>query len=76
MEGVLASCKRPDGPTGQGHARVTFMNDGSVLNSVIWGPPYEGTQVGECVATRFKFAKAPKFEGNPGVVDYTFNINK
>ncbi len=76
MEGMLASCKKPDGPTGTGHARITFMNDGSVLSSVITGPPYEGTPTGECAATRFKYAKAPKFEGNPGVIDYTFNINK
>ncbi|WP_394837051.1 protein kinase [Pendulispora rubella] len=76
MEGVLASCKKPDGPTGPGRARVTFIGDGSVMSSVIVGPPYEGTPVGDCVATRFKFAKVPKFEGNPGVVDYNFTINK
>lgn len=73
---MLASCKKPDGPTGPGRARVTFVGDGSVMSSVIVGPPYEGTPVGDCVATRFKFAKVPKFEGNPGVVDYNFNINK
>lgn len=76
MEGMLASCKKPDGPTGAGKARVTFRNDGSVMSSVMLGPPYEGTPVGNCVASRFKAARAPKFEGSPGVVDYGFTISR
>ncbi|WP_394822724.1 protein kinase domain-containing protein [Pendulispora albinea] len=76
QESVLASCKRPDGPTGPGKVRVTFLGDGSVMNSVVVGPPYEGTTVGDCVATRFKYTRGPKFDGNPGMIDYSFNINK
>ncbi len=76
MESILASCKRPDGPTGAGHVRVTFANDGTAMSSVILGAPYEGTPVGECAASRFKLAHVTKFDGPPGVVDYTFHINK
>jgi serine/threonine protein kinase len=76
MEGMLASCKKPDGPTGSGRARVAFGNDGNVISSAIVGPPFEGTPVGDCVANRLKFAKAPKFEGPPGVLDYTFTVSR
>jgi hypothetical protein len=76
MEGILASCKRPEGPNGAGHVRVTFGNDGSVMSSVIIGAPFDGTPVGDCAASRFKMARVPKFEGPPGVTDYTFHINK
>ncbi|MDB4995169.1 MAG: serine/threonine protein kinase, partial [Myxococcaceae bacterium] len=76
MEGILASCKRADGPTGAGHVRVTFGNDGSVMSSVIIGAPFESTPVGDCAASRFKMSRVPKFEGPPGVTDYTFHINK
>jgi hypothetical protein len=76
MESMLASCKKADGPTGRGTVRVTFGNDGTVMTAVMLGPPYEGTAVGDCAASRFKFSHAPKFEGPPGVVDYNFTINK
>src|SRR5205823_702956 len=59
IEPALPRCKKPYGPTGPGRARVTFIGDGSVRNCIIDGPPYGGTAVGECVATRFRFARVP-----------------
>lgn len=76
MESVLVSCKKPDGPTGAGQVRVTFANDGSAMSAVIVGPPYEGTPVGDCAASRFKLARVPKFDGPPGVTNYTFHVPK
>jgi hypothetical protein len=76
MESILVSCKKPDGPTGAGQVRVTFANDGSAMSSVIVGPPYEGTPVGDCAAARMKLARMAKFEGPPGIANYTFHIPK
>ncbi|MEO8796607.1 MAG: hypothetical protein ABI551_01870, partial [Polyangiaceae bacterium] len=56
MESILSSCMQPNGPTGTGSVRVTFANDGSAMSSVMVGPPYQGTKVGDCAASRFKLA--------------------
>jgi hypothetical protein len=76
MESILVSCKKPDGPTGAGQVRVTFANDGSAMSSVIVGAPYEGTPVGDCAASRMKLAHMAKFDGPPGIANYTFHILK
>lgn len=76
MESILSSCKQPNGPTGPGSVRVTFANDGSAMSSVMVGPPYQGTPVGDCAASRFKLARVPKFDGPPGVTNYRFTIAK
>lgn len=76
MEAILASCKKPDGPTGSGTVRVTFANDGSAMSSVMIGPPFDGTPVGDCAASRFKMARVPKFDGPPGITNYSFKIAK
>ncbi len=76
MESILVSCKQPGGPSGAGQVRVTFANDGSAMSSVIVGAPYEGTPVGDCAASRFKLTRVPKFDGPPGISNYTFHIPK
>jgi serine/threonine protein kinase len=76
MEGILASCKKPDGPTGPGKVHVTFANSGAVQSAAMVGAPYEGTPTGDCALSRFRMARAPAFEGPAGVVDYAFKINK
>jgi serine/threonine protein kinase len=76
MESILVSCKQPNGPTGAGQVKVTFANDGSAMSSVILGPPYQGTPVGDCAASRMKLARVPKFDGPPGISTYTFHIPK
>ncbi|MBK6697015.1 MAG: protein kinase [Myxococcales bacterium] len=76
MEGILASCKKADGPTGPGKVRVTFANSGAVQSAAMLGAPYEGTPTGECAASRFRMARVTAFEGAPGSLDYAFRINK
>jgi predicted Zn finger-like uncharacterized protein len=71
----VASCKRPDGPTGPGHVQVTFAPDGSVSTANVDQPPYAGTAVGGCVAGKFRGARIPAFAGSSVKVGKSFVIN-
>jgi len=72
---ALQSCKRPDGPTGPGHALITFAPDGSVSTAVVDSEPFAGTSVGACVASKFRGARVPAFSGGPVVVGKGFTVN-
>ncbi|HTN83975.1 MAG TPA: hypothetical protein VL242_09825 [Sorangium sp.] len=50
-------CREPDGPSGEGTVTVTFLRSGRAEVSLD-GTPYEGTEVGECVADAFRAAAA------------------
>lgn len=69
----VASCKREDGPTGPGHVKVTFQPNGSA-SAVEVEPPYAGTQVGACVAQRFRSVTIPAFAGGPLTLGKAFNV--
>jgi predicted Zn finger-like uncharacterized protein len=69
----VSSCKRPDGPTGPGHVRVTFQPTGSA-STVEVDSPFGGTAVGACVAQRYRAAKVPAFTGGALSVGKTFTI--
>jgi hypothetical protein len=71
----VASCKKPDGPTGSGHVSVTFGGDGSVVSAVVDQPPFAGTAVGGCVAGKFRGARVPSFSGGNVKVGKSFTIN-
>jgi predicted Zn finger-like uncharacterized protein len=71
----VASCKRPDGPTGPGHVSVTFAPDGSVATAQVDQPPFAGTAVGGCVAGKFRGARVPAFSGGSVKVGKSFVIN-
>jgi predicted Zn finger-like uncharacterized protein len=71
----VASCKRPDGPTGPGHVAVTFAPDGSVATAQVDQPPFAGTAVGGCVAGKFRGARVPAFSGGSVKVGKSFVIN-
>jgi hypothetical protein len=71
----VASCKKPDGPTGSGHVSVTFSPDGSVQSAVVDQPPFAGTAVGGCVASKFRGARIPAFSGSTVKVGKSFVIN-
>ncbi|WP_394847536.1 protein kinase [Pendulispora brunnea] len=75
LDGILASCRRPDGKGGEGSARVTFANDGTVSAVKITGPLADGPE-GECVALRYRNAKIPAFEGPPSFVEHAFRLPK
>jgi len=72
---AVQSCKKPDGPTGQGRIAVTFANNGQATTANLEGPPFAGTPVGGCVAARFRGTHVPAFGGAPVTVHKTFNIN-
>jgi len=71
----VGSCRRPAGPNGDGHVTVTFRNDGAVDHVEVDRPPYQGTPVGACVASKFKLARVPAFGGAPITVGKSFTID-
>jgi hypothetical protein len=71
----VASCKKPGGPTGDGHVSITFAPSGHVLSAVVDQPPYAGTAVGGCVAGKFRSAHVPPFAGGNMPVGKRFSIN-
>jgi predicted Zn finger-like uncharacterized protein len=73
--GAARGCKKPDGPTGSGKVRVTFAPSGNVTSATVEGPPFAGTPVGGCIASAFRGARVPPFEGAPVSVSKTVNIN-
>ncbi len=73
--GVLAICKKSDGPSGKGNARVTFAPNGSP-SVVSIEPPFENTAVGTCVRGQLMRAKTSPFQGTPQTIPYTFTVPK
>lgn len=73
--GAAASCKKPDGPTGNGRIAVTFAPSGSVTTANVEGPPFAGSAVGGCVAAKFRSARVPAFSGSAVTVKKSFTIN-
>ncbi|MCB9590338.1 MAG: zinc-ribbon domain-containing protein [Polyangiaceae bacterium] len=71
--GSASSCKKADGPTGQGRAIVTFAPSGRVTSAVITGA-FAGTTVGGCIARVFRGATVPAFSGGPKTVSKTFSV--
>ncbi|HOU91915.1 MAG TPA: zinc-ribbon domain-containing protein [Polyangiaceae bacterium] len=71
---AATSCKRPDGPTGSGRVMVTFAPSGRVTTANVTGGAFGGTSVGSCIASVFRSARVPPFEGAPVTVSKSFNI--
>jgi predicted Zn finger-like uncharacterized protein len=71
----VASCKKPDGPTGTGHVTVTFAPGGNVTSAVVDSAPFAGTPVGGCVAGKFRSARVPAFSGGNVTVGKSFSLN-
>jgi serine/threonine-protein kinase len=67
------ACSRPEGPSGQGRAMITFSPDGPV-SSVSLSAPFSGTSVGSCVATAFRSAHVPPFTGSAVTLPQAFRI--
>jgi hypothetical protein len=72
---TVQSCKKPDGPTGTGHVKITYLPDGTVQSAVVDQPPFAGTAVGGCVAGKFRSSQIPAFRGSPLTVGKSFVIN-
>jgi predicted Zn finger-like uncharacterized protein len=71
---AASGCKRPDGPTGTGKAIVTFAPSGNVTSANVTGGSFGGTSVGGCIASVFRRAKVPPFEGDAVTVSKSFTI--
>lgn len=59
-----ASCKQEDGPVGPARVRVTFSTSGRSTQAIIDGPPFAGTAVGSCIASKFRGLTIPAFTGD------------
>lgn len=70
----VQSCKRPGGPTGSGHVKVTFAPDGSASAATV-DDPFAGTDVGTCVEGKYRSARVPAFAGTPTNVRKSFTID-
>ena len=70
----IASCKKADSPTGDGHVTVTFGNDGNVLSAIVDEGVFPGTPVGGCIAGKFRGARVSPFSGSPVKVGKSFSL--
>lgn len=70
----LARCKKPKGPTGDGHVIVTFAPRGSASDAVVDQAPFAGTKVGKCIASEYRKVKVPPFNGAAVSVGKKFKI--
>lgn len=70
----VQSCKRPDGPTGTGHVKVTFVPDGSTSTVTVDGS-FAGTDVGACIEGRYRLVRVPPFTGTLTNVGKSFTVN-
>jgi hypothetical protein len=68
------SCRKPDGPTGNGHVYVTFDPSGTVASAVVDQGAFMGTPVGGCIAGKFRGAHVPAFSGGPVKVGKTISL--
>jgi hypothetical protein len=67
LEGAKASalsCRSADGPSGAAKVLLTFAPSGRVTSATVGGPPFAGTTVGGCIASRFRSARVPAFAGD------------
>ncbi|WP_437951746.1 hypothetical protein WME98_13830 [Sorangium sp. So ce296] len=68
-------CWQPDGPSGEGSVTVTFAPSGDAQVELD-GPPYAGTEVGECVVDAFRAAasRVPSFDWEPLTLTTRFSL--
>lgn len=70
---MVATCRRPGAPTGDGRVVVTFATSGAVQSASVQGA-LAGTSTGDCVARQFRSAKVPAFSGAPVTVSKSFTV--
>lgn len=71
---AAAACGRDGGPRGSGRINVTFDPSGRASLVLIEPGPFVGTEVGSCVATRFRGVTVPPFGGEPVSVIAPFEV--
>ena len=70
-----AGCGSAGGPKGSGKVQVTFAPSGRVTSANVVAGPFGGTSVGGCVASKFRAARVPAFNGSPQTVSKSFTVN-
>ncbi len=71
----LATCKKPGGPTGEGHVLVTLVPSGKVKSVVVDTAPFAKTKMAGCIAKAFTKVRVPAFRGDSVVVGKKFRID-
>jgi hypothetical protein len=69
-----ASACKGDGPSGTASVSVTFAPSGRVTSAKVDGGPFSGTPTGGCIATAFRSATVPPFDGSPITVRKSVSI--
>jgi hypothetical protein len=69
----LRACSKA-GPTGPGHARVTFLPSGAVSQVAVDAPELQGTATGRCVAQAYRRVQVAPFAGPPLTVGKRFVV--
>lgn len=72
--GAASTCNDASGPSGMARVSITFAPSGRVTQAVVDGPPFAGTPLGSCIASKFRSASVPAFRGGPVTVKQTVHI--
>jgi hypothetical protein len=70
----LSSCKKPNGPTGEGHVLVTVLPAGKIKQVVVDTPPFANTKAAKCIEKAYIKVRVPAFAGQPVVLGKKFKI--
>lgn len=74
---VALSCRTgADDPYGSARVELTFAPSGKATSAVVTGRPFAGTQIGSCIATRFRTAHIPAFAGDYVTVSKTVTFQQ
>jgi hypothetical protein len=68
VAGAAANCKTAGDPDGIAKVAVTFVPSGRVTIATVQGSTFQGTPTGSCIASVFRGAKVPSFNGAPVMV--------
>lgn len=70
----LDSCKKPKGPTGEGHVLVTLAPTGKATSAIVDSPPFANTKVGKCIAKAYEKVRVPAFKGDAVTLGKKFKL--
>lgn len=70
----IQACERPEGPTGTGHAGITFLPTGAVAEASLDGGPFVDTAVGQCIVAKLHTMRVPAFAGAPVRIGKSFTL--
>lgn len=60
---IARSCRQPGGPSGTARVKVVFAPSGVVTAATVENAPFAGTPIGGCIASAFRAAGVPPFDG-------------